>query len=351
MVPNLLINQVVCEIVIHCPTTLTNKKMRHEAGVEYIQHCTWTGTIGNAEYHQNNECQYTTITCSNIGCNATYERQFQEDHIACCLYRVVTCTHCRKGFRSYESDDHERDCEFQILFCPNRCRNETGNLTSLRLSELVHHRSICSRELMKCPFQDIGCDVQLPRNQMESHSSNVSIHSRGLLTTISRLIANEEILREEVRVLRHQLNDIEGRDPLRAEIADILMPVSFGVLKNVINIVRSGVTKIRGINFQLQIQLRTYDETSASLSLRLVEEEVMIRSDTVYEVELSIVVLTRNGSIDDVLVEVCTHLFCPETPIFQRFINIDNLNQPKFVINGQITLKSTVRVVRVTTNN
>jgi len=360
MVPNLLIKEVISKLAVICSSTLANKRLRQESGVEIVEnrgatfgeqeYCTWSGTMGEAEDHYENNCGFKIIECPNNGCKTNYRRQLDNDHQKQCPFRVVNCTHCLKEQPFYESEDHERHCEFQILLCPNKCRDDSGNVRSFCLKDILTHREVCNLEVLKCPFAETGCNIQLPRYQMELHSSDFSIHSRGLLNTISRLINNEDALRQEVTMLREKLVEIEERDPLKAAVGVIPLLVSLQDLKRINYVFESRITKIGGIDFQLEIKHCTYEDSSAAcLSLRLVEELTLFAASTVVEVELSSIVLDNDGNMDFVIVNFCQHCFCPTQPIFNSIIKLQYLEQPRYLLDGKITMKTTVRLLGVAT--
>jgi len=351
LLPKLDVKQIVDEIEISCPSKL--KKREEEELPDKRQRvkvvegpCTWKGTIQRAKDHED-VCGHTKIQCTNLGCEAVYQRMDEIYHNAVCLYRIVQCQHCEKKLYGKEFDDH-KPCMYEKISCPNNCFDSTENITTLIRHELNSHLTVCQFELVHCPYRDAGCQEILPRHLMEVHSVNIPVHINGLLTTISSLKICERNLRQQVKDLRMQVQHLEKRDELICAKGDIMFPVSLDILRNEdpggFHRMHSETSNIGGINFQVHLVFHPY-LTYLKLSLQLSDGLSIFSQDVEIVVEYRTVVFSNNGVVDLELHGLHVHKFRYDNEEFFHNVNIYDVEKADYVKDRLFTLKTSVRVI------
>jgi len=354
------IKQIIENIQIHCPSKLTRSEEEDEDIKDCllsIVHkrqrvilkdipCTWIGNINEAEAHEA-ICEHTIIKCKNIGCGEVFKRMADTYHSAVCHFNAVECRHCNKKMYRYECADHE-PCLEELLPCPNKCLDETGNMTTLIRHQLSSHQKVCPLESIHCPYRDTGCQEMLPRHLMEVHSINIPIHMNGLLATISSLKISNRSLRLEVKDLRKQVQLIERRDVLLCAKEDIMFPVSLDIIRNEdpggYHRMHSETNNIGGLNFQVHIVYHPY-ETSFTLSLMLSDGLSRFSRDVRIVVEYRTVVLSNNGVEDFELHGLRFHVFRYDTEEFVHNLNFNDVEKAEYVTDRKLTLKTSVRLL------
>ena len=81
---------------------------------------------------------------------------------------------------------HLKECKFFLIDCPNLCGCE-----KFSRSKLSDHLSKCTHQYTSCPFQEVGCEAEMLREEMNGHA-NDDIHQHLLLIAQSNLQASSE---------------------------------------------------------------------------------------------------------------------------------------------------------------
>ena len=137
--------------------------------------CQWLDDLSKLPQHLNTEsscdserlsgCPFVSIECHL--CGLILRRQDVEEHKArFCPQRPYSCTYCNK-YKSTNEDvtnNHWPVCPARPVSCPNEC----GAYPELQNLE-EHLNKDCCNALVSCSFSYAGCEVKLPRKEMQAH--------------------------------------------------------------------------------------------------------------------------------------------------------------------------------------
>ena len=152
---NLHFQRLVYDLMVYCK--------HHEEG------CKWKGELRSLQEHLDpvwRQCDFVLIPCS-FGCGEHVRSGAIKEHKhSQCRKRPSTCEHCSYyNARDIVTKEHYPICEEFPVECPNKCQAE-----GLKRSQLQAHVDDCPLQVIACPFSIIGCTVQLPRREMETHT-------------------------------------------------------------------------------------------------------------------------------------------------------------------------------------
>ena len=149
-------------------------KALHVYCVNKKSRCTWTGEVNDAKRHVDNNCQFVDMPCPS-GCGTTLKRQCVESHLA----KDCPC-HCQycdfTGHKMEIATRHKKHCSQYPLPCPNSC--ELGVVPTARMAD---HKKVCPLEIVSCEYSEMGCDVRLPRREIEKHNTTKTAHHLKLM--------------------------------------------------------------------------------------------------------------------------------------------------------------------------
>ena len=133
-VPDYFNNRRVRSLRVKCPFTANG--------------CKWVGDLGNVNDHEAVQCEFQPKPC--LYCDfTTYQKEKLKKHL-------MTC------------DKH-------TFPCPNGC----GAAPSRK--NLDTHLDECPEQLIRCKFSILGCQVALPRKEMDRHIATSEEHSTEFL--------------------------------------------------------------------------------------------------------------------------------------------------------------------------
>ncbi|XP_047143198.1 TNF receptor-associated factor 6-A isoform X5 [Hydra vulgaris] len=117
-----------------------------------INGCEWTGELKILNEHLGS-CEYQTLKCLNKPCSSSLLRKKLNEHMEKhCIYRLVTCHHCKQKIIFSEMQIHEENCECLPLCCVNQC-----GMKIMRNEMSSHITNICANEILPCQYLNIGC--------------------------------------------------------------------------------------------------------------------------------------------------------------------------------------------------
>ena len=158
-----------------CRENLTNKYFRDTRADKEIHlfnifcannddGCEWVGKLRELDEHLN-DCNHQEISCTNQ-CDGRFCRHQLANHLALdCPQRVIECPHCGNEAKyCFIWGEHMSVC----LHCPVPCPNEQCE-EIVKQGNLQSHRATCPKEIIRCPYADIGCSVPLFRDRVEDH--------------------------------------------------------------------------------------------------------------------------------------------------------------------------------------
>ena len=125
-------------------------------------------------------CPYCRKEVSNFSLilNADLEREINK--------LIVRCIHSERGCgwsgQLKDGDSHLNNCGFVPINCPNGCGCE-----KFEKHAISDHLTVCPMEVVKCPFENIGCHSEhRTRKEIQAHSSK-DIHHHLILLARSNI--------------------------------------------------------------------------------------------------------------------------------------------------------------------
>ena len=179
------------------------------------QGCQWEGELGQLDNHLNYNsseekqlkgCQYSQIKC--LHCSEHFPRSKIEVHQSDqCQKRPFSCEYCN-DYDSYYEDvttNHWPVCECYSLECPQKCGQ------ALQRQHLKNHISNdCPLFVIDCDFQQIGCEVRLPRKDMPAHLvDSVVCHQSLQVLKFKEVEGNVKRLEEEKLEIKQKMVKLE----------------------------------------------------------------------------------------------------------------------------------------------
>ena len=142
------------------------------------------------------EILHLQIYCTNKneGCSWQGNLQDIDTHIQACRNQEVTCYKCdvymqRHQLEIHNSDEclqrdykcpHLEECPDLVLTCPNE-----GCEVEIKRQEMGSHQQKCPKEVIKCPYHDIGCETEMKREMMDEHiETNTQAHLQNAVEKI-----------------------------------------------------------------------------------------------------------------------------------------------------------------------
>ena len=155
--------------ILHLQIYCTNKN----------EGCSWQGNLQDIDTH-NKECCNQEVTCDK--CDDVMQRHQLEIHNSDeCLQRHYKCPHCEAdGIYEVMTTSHLEKCRDLVLTCPNE-----GCEHKMKRREMGSHQQICPKEVIKCPYHDIGCETEMKREMMDKHmETNTKAHLQNSVEKI-----------------------------------------------------------------------------------------------------------------------------------------------------------------------
>ena len=149
--------------------------------------CDWKGKLASLEEH-NIDCPFRTVPCPNQ-CTLEGEQVMllNKDvttHIATtCSNRLVDCPHCNAKIKQCELEPvHFGKCTKFIVCCPNY-----GCTVEVEREQLKTHHTLCEYEPVSCKYSHIGCPGRVVRKNKEIHENNHELHLELALEMIANM--------------------------------------------------------------------------------------------------------------------------------------------------------------------
>ena len=141
------------------------------------QGCEWEGHFGDSEEHLEKNCQQQMVKCPNR-CGKKNERRLIRSHTELnCPNRRYTCPHCdHVGVYKDVTTVHFTNCRDFPLLCPAGCRKKVT-----RKNMESHLSAECPEEYVSCKYTIFGCDTAVRRREKESHFSDDTLHLKNLM--------------------------------------------------------------------------------------------------------------------------------------------------------------------------
>ena len=152
------------------------------------RNCEWEGTVGTLEEHVA-VCEFALVPCPNkckddSGKIKHFIRKRVEEHTRKdCPHRDYICEYCtRTGTYIEITQVHGKKCEMKLVRCPNEC---SANVLQKNIEEHVSNE--CKNTVVPCKFQNIGCKREMKRVKMAAHENDDKIHLHMALIAVVKL--------------------------------------------------------------------------------------------------------------------------------------------------------------------
>ena len=153
----------------------------HRSCGEGERGCQWTGELGQLDSHlnpnQNQEgCLFVNVTCSLCG-DAMKRSSLSQHQESDCPKRSYSCPHCYIQ-SNYDNivNSHLDECPCYPCPCPH-C-----DLMTERCELHLHIDDDCILAPVPCPFRPVGCQEDLLRLELATHTKkSAAIHAQLLL--------------------------------------------------------------------------------------------------------------------------------------------------------------------------
>jgi len=175
------------------------------------------------------------------GCQDHIRRYQLEDHQRDCIFRPTLCPYGKEKCGKVRVKDlsaHYTRCNYRPVTCPScdspgilpallqqhllECSKVMTNCEFCGLNfqrgELQLHLKTCEKSTVCCPFSSSGCDIRLPRLEMEEHiQSQVMKHMLMMQNSYQRVI---EDMRKEIQT------SLEAKDKVIQELEEQVASLS-----------------------------------------------------------------------------------------------------------------------------
>ena len=134
--------------------------------------CKWIGELRGVEEHMK-DCNYQTVECPD--CEETMmKHKFTKHRSDECRMRKYKCRLCNEEgkYKFITSTDHQNTCPEVELKCKN-----TGCNECVKCCRMSSHTEVCPKQVINCPFNDMGCKVTPKREDLPSHVKlDITLH-------------------------------------------------------------------------------------------------------------------------------------------------------------------------------
>ena len=127
--------------------------------------CKWRGNLNELTVHLEDTCLFEMVECPK-GCRLLLQRRDIALHAKSnCSQLVINCPHCLvRGKKHFIEGQHLEECSKAPLSCPNHCG------ASVSSEDMSKHRKVCPLEVVSCEYNDLGCDTDMARQDVEVHN-------------------------------------------------------------------------------------------------------------------------------------------------------------------------------------
>ncbi len=182
---SLIAKMTVDNCIVHCPSP-ENAVLPSSTAIQ----CDWIGPLKNLQYHKDNECNFTVVKCSNVGCRLELPRCRLARHQLTCVHKANTCEYCSRSFPCIAITKHYMHCRYRPVSCPNKCRRQP-----FRHCDLHRHLSRdCPNALINCTYYAVGCGPQcngrVRRAALKAHTqdrANMNAVTQALFQKVASL--------------------------------------------------------------------------------------------------------------------------------------------------------------------
>ena len=142
-------------------------------------------------------CSRASIQCPNR-CGKMVLRDDVKRHTSLeCMKREEACSCCSRRMTCDLLANHYEICDKMEVSCPWGCEQQ------LCRSDLKGHEIDCPCVYVKCPFFDVGCEIEVARGELATHvEKGAAAHLMKFVTGYRDLKADNEQLKADVKSLK-----------------------------------------------------------------------------------------------------------------------------------------------------
>ena len=151
--------------------------------------CDWSGEVRDMENHVEN-CLYRLLQCKD--CKETFTKQKLETHFTDeCPKRKSKCCVCdEEGTYDYITSEHPKKCPEVEMQCLN-----TGCDLIMKRCEMTSHIDVCPKQIVKCPFSEMGCQFTSERENLSAHTDREMTLHLNLVPQYKQDILHSDVVK------------------------------------------------------------------------------------------------------------------------------------------------------------
>ena len=159
--------------------------------------CQWTGIVGTLDKHIVS-CQFSLVPCPNkckedkgAGELLLFRKNLDQHLKSKCPKRVYKCPNCgEKGTFASIKKEHDQLCQKKIVACPNK---KTGCSLSMERGKTKEHvSSDCEYAEVACVCESLGCGVRMLRKDKATHENEAREKHMDLSLANVKLLSIEQ---------------------------------------------------------------------------------------------------------------------------------------------------------------
>ena len=205
----------------NCRKELTNNYFKDTKTEREIKHlhifctnktknCKWVGPLKDIDTHLT-VCAFQSVKCKM--CRQLVLGRLLGQH--CdeeCYKRPYKCQHCHlEAEYDIIIGPHYEECPDVIIDCPNE-----GCSDKIKRCQVTSHRETCSKEVVPCCYQDIGCYSMVKRESLAKHEEQSM--SQHLNLAVKRIATQNQHFNEKIKMLQAQFERAQRCLPLVTKV-------------------------------------------------------------------------------------------------------------------------------------
>lgn len=134
-------------------------------------------------------CSKLVVCCPNHanGCETMIQREHMEEHCTICPKRHHICPYCKmEGSYDFISAEHTIECPEMRVTCHTPLCKE-----KIKQCDMKQHLQVCSKMVVNCPYDNIGCTGVMKREDLEKHEEKAMKNHLRLALNRLQLLENE----------------------------------------------------------------------------------------------------------------------------------------------------------------
>ena len=165
--------------------------------------CEWIGELRGVEEHMK-DCNYQTVECPD--CKNTMLKLILDKHRSDeCLLRKYKCPLCKKEgtYQFITTAGHQNTCPEVELEC-----QITGCNEHVKRCKMSSHTEVCPKQVINCPFNDMGCKVTPPkREDLPAHvKEDITLHMDMMAKNMDTMAKEANMMAKNMDTMAKEAN-------------------------------------------------------------------------------------------------------------------------------------------------